>query len=80
MTYHECGLRQELTDTLNNRKCTTEFYINRKPQIYCYGIEYDDGIRKECVNCPNWCLGEQCKKDFESAKMRGELTIEGVNK
>lgn len=51
-------------------KPTTEFYIDGKPQIYCYG--WFDGMTDEplqiCKECPDWVDGEQCEKDFQEAK------------
>lgn len=48
-------------------KPTTEFYIDGKPQIYCYG--WEDGMTDEpleiCKNCPDWVYGEQCEIDFK---------------
>lgn len=49
-------------------KPTTEFHIDGKPQIYCYG--WIDGMTNEpleiCKNCKDWVYGEQCEKDFEN--------------
>ena len=51
-------------------KPTTEFYIDGKPQIYCYG--WIDGMTDEaldiCKSCKDWANGEQCDKDFENRK------------
>lgn len=66
MVYKECPLG--LTTNERGRGCTTEFYIDDKPQIYCYGRETDGGTFRECVTCHNWALGEQCEKDFQKAK------------
>lgn len=54
---------------------TTEFYKNGKPQVYCYGW-YDkrtDETLEVCRNCPDWVHGEQCEKDWEEAKAKGEI-------
>lgn len=69
MVYKDCplGLKSEQY----NKRRTTEFYINGKPQIYCYGIETDGGTREECVTCPNWSLGEQVDIDYQKAKENG---------
>ncbi len=49
---------------------TTEFYIDGKPQIYCYG--WEDKMTDEalliCKNCKDWVRGEQCELDFEKHK------------
>ena len=52
---------------------TTEFYIDGKPQIYCYGWEYKtSGEPLECCKkCPDWVRGEQCEKDFKKAYEEG---------
>ena len=62
---------------------TTEFYINGKPQIYCYGwinLRNDEPLEC-CKNCKDWVDGEQCIKDFEEAKKQGILgrSINGAN-
>lgn len=46
---------------------TTEFYIDGKPQIYCYGYMdlYNDEPLEECKKCLDWVNGEQLEKDFE---------------
>ena len=45
---------------------STEFYIDGKPQIYCYG--WVDAMTDEpldvCSNCADFVYGEQCDKDF----------------
>ena len=69
MVYKECPLG--LTTNERGRGCTTEFYIDGKPQIYCYGRVTDGGTMRECVTCPNWALGEQCEEDFQKAKANG---------
>jgi hypothetical protein len=69
MVYKDCPLG--LTTEQRGRGCTTEFYIDEKPQIYCYGREADDGTMRECVTCPNWALGEKCEEDFQKAKANG---------
>ena len=49
---------------------TTEFYIDGKPQIYCYG--WIDGMTDEplqiCKECLDWVAGEQIEIDFEKAR------------
>lgn len=72
MVYKDCplGLKTEQ----RSRGCTTEFYIDGKPQIYCYGRETDGGTMRECVTCPNWYLGEQCEEDFQKAKSNGFMS------
>ena len=69
MVYKDCPLG--LTTEQRSRGCTTEFYIDGKPQIYCYGRVADGGTMRECVTCPNWCLGEQCEKDYQKAEANG---------
>ena len=59
----------------NNRGClTTEFYIDGKPQVYCYGRtdlkNWKIVARAECKSCPNWVYGEQCGKDFQKEMER----------
>lgn len=48
-------------------KPTTQFYINGKPQIYCYG--WMDCMTDEwleiCKQCKDWVYGEQCEKDYK---------------
>lgn len=57
-------------------KPSTEFYINGKPQIYCYGWidQMNDEPLDECRICPDWVCGEQCEKDFANrvADIRGD--------
>ena len=52
-------------------KPTTEFYVDGKPQIYCYGWidRMTDEPLKECQNCKDFVYGEQMQIDF--AKMKG---------
>lgn len=56
--------------SIGRGKPSTEFYIDGKPQIYCYG--WQDGMTdepfSECKNCFDWVYGEQCEKDFENAR------------
>lgn len=56
-------------------KPTTEFYHNGKPQIYCMG--WTDGMTDEvleiCQKCKDFCLGEQCEKDFEEHLRQTEM-------
>ena len=54
-------------------KSTTEFYIDGKPQIYCYGWQdaMTDEPLPECKEGKDWVYGEQCEKDFEEAKANG---------
>lgn len=62
----KCPLR--IKDKTHERgKPTTEFYIDGKPQIYCYGFIdlYNDEPLEECKKCLDWVNGEQCEKDFE---------------
>lgn len=73
MVYKDCKLG--LNSNQYNKKRTTEFYIEGKPQIYCYGIDTNGGTRQECVTCPNWALGDQCDEDFEKAKSQGIVTM-----
>ena len=49
---------------------TTKFYIEGKPQIYCYGWKDPmiDEPLSECKNCLDWVHGEQSEKDYEQAK------------
>lgn len=49
---------------------TTEFYIDGKPQIYCYGWidKMTDEPLQICKECLDWVYGEQCEKDFEQAR------------
>ena len=52
----------------NNRGLpTTEFYIDGKPQVYCYGRtdSMTEEALPECKSCPDWVHGEQCEKDFK---------------
>lgn len=54
-------------------KPTTEFYIDGKPQIYCYGwidMKTDEPI-EICKNCEDWVLSNRCELDFEEAKKNG---------
>ena len=55
-------------------RVTTAFYIDGKPQIYCYGI-YDamtDEPLKECKSCKEFLYGEQIEKDWEAELKRRE--------
>ncbi len=49
-------------------KPSTEFYIDGKPQIYCYG--WMDLMTEEplkiCKECADWVYGEQCDEDFKA--------------
>lgn len=49
---------------------TTEFHINGKPQIYCYGWidRRTDEPVEVCRNCLDYVNGEQCEIDFENYK------------
>lgn len=51
-------------------KPTTEFYIDGKPQIYCYGWQdaMTDEPLPECKVCQDWVYGEQCEIDFKKAR------------
>ena len=53
-------------------KPTTEFYIDKKPQIYCLGWidRMNDEPLEICKNCKDWAWGEQCAIDFEEAKRK----------
>ncbi len=54
---------------------TTEFHIDGKPQIYCYGWEdkMNDEPLEECLNCADFVRGEQCELDYELyIKQKGE--------
>ncbi len=52
---------------------TTEFHINGKPQIYCYGWidRMNDEPLEVCKNCKDWANGEQCAIDFEKSRNKG---------
>lgn len=53
---------------------STEFYIDGKPQVYCYG--WEDAMTDEpldiCRNCADWNRGEQCDRDFAEELDRRE--------
>lgn len=53
---------------------TTEFHINGKPQIYCYGWidRMTDEPLEVCRNCLDYVNGEQCEIDFENYKKNNE--------
>ena len=55
----------------NRGKPTTEFFVEDKPMIYCYGWidRQTDEPLEECQNCKDFVDGEQIEIDF--AKMKG---------
>lgn len=57
-------------------RTTTEFYIDGKPQTYCFGIidGANDDYLKECVTCPEWVYGEQSDEDYRKAFEEGRIT------
>lgn len=61
-------------------KPSTEFYIDGKPQIYCYGWTLDsdgdiDAAPECCKNCLDWAHGEQPMIDLEKARWKNDKTI-----
>ena len=72
-----CPLRAK--DKLHSKgKPTTEFHIDGKPQIYCYGFYdcYNYEPLEECKRCADWVYGEQCEKDYEeylNSKKKSEV-------
>lgn len=63
-------------------KPSTEFYIDGKPQIYCYGWKdaMTDEPLPECKKCKDWVYGEQCEKDFQNARKRGKVNEFGFKR
>ena len=55
-------------------KPSTEFYIDGKPQIYCYGWTLGDitDAPECCKNCLDWVYGEQPTIDFEKVRTRSD--------
>lgn len=60
----------------NKGRTTTEFYIDGKPQTYCFGIidMATDDYLPECVACPEWVYGEQSDEDYRKAFEEGRIT------
>ena len=48
-------------------RATTEFYIEGKPQKYCYGRTdmMNDEPFEECKRCLDYVNGEQMRKDIK---------------
>lgn len=48
---------------------STEFYVDRKPQIYCSGWvdRMTDDLLEVCRECPDLAGGYQCEKDLAAA-------------
>ncbi len=61
----KCPLR----NIFGRARPTTEFYIDGKPQIYCYGWidNRTDDFMETCQACADWVFGEQSDEDFKKA-------------